>query len=146
MRVYHLCCPMLFELIFRKLKKLYLLPIVPKPWLLFLSRVHWSQKNTWRKAELSTLNLHSSKFLIDQCLIGKAGRRLDEPNEAIISKRWALKYFGKEDARNEILKFDTIEYKVTAVMEDFPSNTDFPFDLILSYVTIKSGNEKVRLE
>ena len=75
-------------------------------------------------------------------LIGEAERALDEPNEAIISKRWALKYFGKEDARNEILKFDTVEYKVTAVMEDFPTNTDFPFDLILSYVTIKNGNEK----
>ena len=75
-------------------------------------------------------------------LIGDAERALDEPNEAIISKRWALKYFGKEDARNEILKFDTIEYKVTAVMEDFPANTDFPFDLMLSYSTIKSENEK----
>ncbi len=75
-------------------------------------------------------------------LIGDAVRALDEPNEAIISKRWALKYFGKEDARNEILKFDTIEYKVAAVMEDFPSNTDFPFDLMLSYATIKSENEK----
>jgi putative ABC transport system permease protein len=75
-------------------------------------------------------------------LIGEAERALDEPNEAIISKRWALKYFGKEDARNEVLKFDTVEYKVTAVMEDFPANTDFPFDLILSYVTIKNGNEK----
>jgi putative ABC transport system permease protein len=76
-------------------------------------------------------------------LIGKVEGALDEPGEAIISKRWALKYFGKEDARNEILKFDTIEYKVTAVMQDFPSNTDFPFDLMLSYATIKSGNEKV---
>jgi len=75
-------------------------------------------------------------------LIGDPKRALDEPNEAIISKRWALKYFGKEDARNEILKFDTIEYKVAAVMEDFPSNTDFPFDLMLSYATIKSENEK----
>ena len=75
-------------------------------------------------------------------LIGEAERALDEPNEAIISRRWALKYFGKEDARNEVLMFDTIEYKVTAVMEDFPSNTDFPFDLMLSYATIKSENEK----
>lgn len=75
-------------------------------------------------------------------LIGKAEEALDDPQEAIISKRWALKYFGKEDARNEILKFDTVEYKVTAVMNDFPVNTDFPFDLMLSYITIKSGAEK----
>jgi ABC-type antimicrobial peptide transport system permease subunit len=76
-------------------------------------------------------------------LIGEAEGALDDPAEAIISRRWALKYFGKEDVRNEVLKFDTVEYKITAVMEDFPSNTDFPFDLMLSYVTIKRENEKV---
>lgn len=75
-------------------------------------------------------------------LIGKSEEGLDEPNEAIISKRWALKYFGKIDARNEIIKYDTIEYKVAAVMDDFASNTDFPFDLMLSYITIKAENEK----
>ncbi len=74
-------------------------------------------------------------------LFGNATEGLDEPNEAIISKRWALKYFGKEDARNEILKYDTLEYRVAAVMDDFPSNTDFPFDLMLSYITVKSGVE-----
>jgi putative ABC transport system permease protein len=75
-------------------------------------------------------------------LFGNAVDGLDEPNEAIISKRWALKYFGKEDARNEILKYDTLEYRVTAVMDDYPSNTDFPFDLMLSYITVKSGVER----
>jgi predicted permease len=74
-------------------------------------------------------------------LHGEAANALDNPNEAVISKRWALKYFGKEDARNEVLKYDTIEYKVTGVMEDFPSNTDFPFDLIMSYVTVKKAVE-----
>jgi ABC-type antimicrobial peptide transport system permease subunit len=75
-------------------------------------------------------------------LLGKSEEGLDQPNEAIISKRWALKYFGKIDARNEIIKYNTIEYKVAAVMDDFPSNTDFPFDLMLSYITIKAENEK----
>lgn len=74
--------------------------------------------------------------------VGDPAKGLDEPNEAIISKRWALKYFGKEDARNEILKYDTKEYKVTAVMEDFPSNTDFPFDLMLSFTTVKKEVEQ----
>jgi putative ABC transport system permease protein len=74
-------------------------------------------------------------------LYGDSETGLDDPNEAIISKRWALKYFGKEDARGEIVKFDTIEYKVAGVMDNFPSNTDFPFDLMLSYITVKRGVE-----
>jgi putative ABC transport system permease protein len=74
-------------------------------------------------------------------LVGDKTGGLDDPNEAIISKRWALKYFDKEDVVGEVVKFDTNEYKITAVMADFPNNTDFPFDLMLSYPTIKKGTE-----
>ncbi|MBL0743341.1 ABC transporter permease [Chryseolinea lacunae] len=74
-------------------------------------------------------------------LIGDAVRGLDDPNEAVISKRWALKFFGKEDAVGEVVKFEDNEYKITAVMEDFPANTDFPLDLMLSYATVKKERE-----
>lgn len=70
-------------------------------------------------------------------LTGVSEKGLDEPNEAIISAKWALKYFGKDDAVGHSVIYDTIEYKITGVMEDFPSNTDLPFDLMLSYTTIK---------
>jgi putative ABC transport system permease protein len=74
-------------------------------------------------------------------LTGHKTGGLDDPNEAIISKRWALKYFDREDVVGEVIKFDTNEYKITAVMADFPNNTDFPFDLMLSYPTVKKGTE-----
>lgn len=75
-------------------------------------------------------------------LMGDAEKGLDAPNEAIISKRWALKYFGEEDVIGEIVKFEAHDFKITAVMADFPNNTDFPFDLMLSYVTIKKEREE----
>lgn len=75
-------------------------------------------------------------------LIGDAQKGLDEPNEAIISKAWALKYFGKEDAIGEVVKFDKREYKITAIMGDLPPATDFPFNLMLSYSTIKKEHEE----
>jgi hypothetical protein len=53
-----------------------------------------------------------------------------------------LKYFGREEVIGEVVKFEEHDYKVTAVMEDFPPNTDFPFDLMLSYVTIKKESEE----
>ncbi len=70
-------------------------------------------------------------------LIGSSEKGLDDPNEAIISKRWAEKYFGRTDAIGEVLHYDNNEYRITAVMEDYPDNTDFPFDLMLSYITVK---------
>ncbi len=75
-------------------------------------------------------------------LSGDVSKGLDDPNEAIISKGAALKYFGKEDALGEILSFEKKDFKVTAIVEDYPSNTDFPFDLFLSYVTIKKEKDE----
>lgn len=82
------------------------------------------------------------KIFDREIIAGDKTNGLNDPNEAIISKRWATKYFGKEDVIGEIVKFDTNEYKITAVMADFPGNTDFPFDLMLSYSTIKKGTEE----
>jgi putative ABC transport system permease protein len=76
-------------------------------------------------------------------LIGSGDKGLDEPNEAIISRRWAIKYFGKENVTGEIIRYDKHDFKIAAVMEDFPLNsTDLPFDLMLSYATIKNSMDK----
>jgi putative ABC transport system permease protein len=82
------------------------------------------------------------KIFDRKILEGSAEKGLDEPGEAIISTSLAQKYFGSADAIGKILKHDTLEYKVTAVMEDAPANTDLPFDLMLSYVTIKKQREE----
>ena len=75
-------------------------------------------------------------------LIGDAEKGLDEPNEAIISRSLARKYFGTEEVVGEIVNHDTVEYKITAVMEDYPVNTDFPFNLMLSMATIKKVRDE----
>jgi putative ABC transport system permease protein len=72
---------------------------------------------------------------------GSAEKGLDEPGEAIISKSLAKKYFGQAEAIGQVVKYDTIEYKITAVMQDYPTTTDFPFDLMLSYASIKKGKD-----
>jgi len=75
-------------------------------------------------------------------LLGDVAKGIDEPGEAVIARKLAIKYFGKEDAIGEMLKFENNEFKIAAVVDDSPSNTDFPFDLILSYVTIKKEREE----
>ncbi len=73
---------------------------------------------------------------------GDVNNPLAKPNEAIISKKSAIKYFGKEDAVGEVLDFEGKEYKVTAIVEDYPENTDFPFHVMLSYITIKKEKDE----
>lgn len=75
-------------------------------------------------------------------LTGNPEKGLDEPNEIIISQRSALKYFGNEDAIGQVLIYDDMEFRVTAIMEDFPPNTDLPFDLLASYITIKKKKDE----
>ncbi len=76
-------------------------------------------------------------------LRGTADKGLDDANEALISQKWALKYFGKEDVLGEMIEYENIPYKIMGVMEDFPTNTDLPFDLVLSYATIKKDYEQL---
>jgi putative ABC transport system permease protein len=79
------------------------------------------------------------KIFDRKIIAGSAENGLDEPNEAIISRKWAAKYFGRIDVLGEIISYEHTDYKITAVMEDYPANTDLPFDLMLSYVTIKKS-------
>jgi ABC-type antimicrobial peptide transport system permease subunit len=83
------------------------------------------------------------KIFDRKILIGDVNKVLKDPNEAVISKKAAINYFGKEDAIGEVLSFEDKEYKVTAIMEDYPDNTDFPFNVMLSYVTIKKSKDEV---
>lgn len=76
-------------------------------------------------------------------LSGDAATALDEPNEAIISRALAKKYFGQEDCIGKLVIYDTLEYRISALMEDYPVNTDFPFSLMLSYASIEKQVEKV---
>lgn len=82
------------------------------------------------------------KIFDRKILAGSTEKGLDDPHEAIISQKLAKKYFGKEDALGEVLEYDKNQYKITAIMEDTPNNTDFPFELMLSYATLKTELDK----
>ena len=82
------------------------------------------------------------KVFDSKILLGDAFKALDEPNEAIISKKLAEKYFGREDVAGEVIKYGENEFKIEAVMADPPNNTDFPFTLMLSYETIRKEIEE----
>jgi putative ABC transport system permease protein len=77
-----------------------------------------------------------------QVMAGDVFQSLDEPNEAVITKALAEKYFLTSDVLGEIVKFGEHEFKIGAVVADPPHNTDMPFTLFLSYETIRAENEK----
>jgi len=63
---------------------------------------------------------------------------LANPNEIVLSKKLATKFFGEQDPINQVVTLDkTMILKVVGVMEDYPNTSDFPFQAFISYETIK---------
>jgi putative ABC transport system permease protein len=78
-------------------------------------------------------DLFSSKWLAGDKSV------LAEPNMVVISKNTAIKYFGDwKNAMGKALKMDNlINLKVAGIIQDAPSNSDFPFKVLVSYITWK---------
>ena len=77
---------------------------------------------------------------------GSPEKSLSEPNSVVITQEIAKKYFGNEDPVGQTLRFEkTIDMKITGVIEDFPSNTDFPFKFMISYASMDNilGKDRV---
>jgi ABC-type antimicrobial peptide transport system permease subunit len=72
-------------------------------------------------------------------IAGNPETALVEPSSLVITKEMAKKYFGDEDPLGQTLRFmKRFDFKVTGVIDDFPSNTDFPFKLMISYSSMET--------
>lgn len=69
-----------------------------------------------------------------QWISGSPETSLKEPASLVLTKTIAMKYFGEENAMGKTLRFQkAYDFKVTGIIDDFPSNTDFPFSMLVSY-------------
>jgi putative ABC transport system permease protein len=64
---------------------------------------------------------------------------LANPNMAVLDKSTAKKYFGDwKNAMGKTIKMDNlVTMKVAGIIEDAPTNSDFPFKILISYITWK---------
>lgn len=75
-------------------------------------------------------------------LKGNPAGILNSPNQAVLSKSQAEKMFGTDEAIGKTFQFQKGDiYAVTAVMEDHPDNTHFPFHILLSYENLRETRE-----
>lgn len=71
-----------------------------------------------------------------QAIEGNLSTALDRPNSAVITKKIAARYFREnEDPLGKIFQINggwaDGTYEVTAVIEDVPQNSHFPFEIVL---------------
>lgn len=68
---------------------------------------------------------------------------LIEPGQVILSESSARKFFGEEDPINKSIRLNNeTDLTVTGVMEDAPDNTNIPFEILISYATIKKAKDE----
>ena len=84
-------------------------------------------------ADSAFFNVFTHKFLL-----GKPEGCLDEPNSIVLTESLAKKYFGdwKAEEKLELIDEDGDSYKITAIVEDVPSETHFTFDGLVSRVSL----------
>lgn len=69
-------------------------------------------------------------------LKGSSETVLNKPNSVVMTEETALRYFGSENPIGQIIKLDNgLDYTVTGICENVPSNSHFHFDMIASLVT-----------
>lgn len=68
---------------------------------------------------------------------GNSQNALSDPFSVVLTESMALKYFGKDMPLGKSLKLNQeVDVVVTGVISDLPSNTNFPFTLLVSYSTL----------
>lgn len=76
-----------------------------------------------------------------EILKGNKEKVLTEPNQIVISEKLSKQLFPDEPAIGKQIKVNNeSEMVIVGVMDDFPKNTDFPFDIFISYSTIKDNH------
>ena len=73
---------------------------------------------------------------------GNPATALAKPNQVLLSESMAMKYFGTQDVMGRTMEYtgypgNDLEFQVSGVFKDLPSNTHFSFDFLASFETLK---------
>ena len=63
-------------------------------------------------------------------LHGDSETALDNPNDVVLTKTLAEKYFGRTDVVGEVINFGQADFKITGVCEDPPRNSHIQFSMV----------------
>ncbi|MGK7388815.1 MAG: ABC transporter permease [Candidatus Cyclobacteriaceae bacterium M2_1C_046] len=75
-----------------------------------------------------------------QIINGNKEKVLLQPNEVILSEKLATQLFPDGSALGKEIEINkNTNMVIVGVMEDYPDNTDFPFEIFISFETVKSS-------
>lgn len=69
---------------------------------------------------------------------GDPARALSQPSTIVLTRAYAEKYFGTVDVLGNTIRMDNQQdLTVSGVVEDYPATTSFPFNMLVSFATVK---------
>ena len=78
-------------------------------------------------------------------ITGDKSKAFKEANTVVLSERFAKKYFNSIDVVGKVVRFDNkTDLRVTGIMENYPENTQFPFDFMISIETVRAEKNDLR--
>ncbi|PWU24281.1 ABC transporter permease, partial [Candidatus Cerribacteria bacterium 'Amazon FNV 2010 28 9'] len=75
-------------------------------------------------------------------LQGDISSALNAPGKIVVTQNIAQKYFGSEKPVGKILKVGDVNFEVTGVTKDFPSNSQIQFDFAASFSSLDQSQEE----
>lgn len=101
-------------------------------------------KDEKKSVETKILGADSTVFQVFTIpfIAGDPKTALTQPNSVVITESIAKKYFGDKSPVGEMLQFDHFFHlcKVTGVVKDYPDNSHFDFNILLSLSSLKTIN------
>lgn len=75
---------------------------------------------------------------------GNAENALREPYSVVLTEKTSTKLFGDSEALGRSVRFDTVDYVVTAVMKDVPFFSHIQFESLISFSTVELQQKQER--
>ena len=101
-----------------------------------------SKSNRYQEEKVAFVNQDYFEIFPRQWISGDPTKALVEQKSVVISESLALKYFGEQDPLGKVIRFSNqYDLKVTGVVKDHPTQTDLPFNMLIS---IDLGEEDKR--
>jgi putative ABC transport system permease protein len=73
---------------------------------------------------------------------GNAATALDAPDKIVVTKSMAKKYFGNDDPINKTLSIGDKDFRVSAVCEDVPQNSQIKFDFATQFSNLNNVKDE----
>ena len=71
-----------------------------------------------------------------ELISGNPATALKDPNSLVLTESSSMRIFNTTDALGKIVRVDTVDFRVTAIVKDIPLHSHLRFDMLGSYISI----------